>query len=278
MLQRTLFVPSILVVLAAGCAANRQATPASIPAPLVTALMDDRGSPTRASPDYAVGTLPPGYPATLVPSGPVRIVGGMTAGDQIIAVFADSTRRLSAILEQLFEHAGFTRPPPSPGSGFMGGSGPYSFFCKDSVMVSAEPLSGTERNVARVNYRRLRGRSACPTRDPAPSAGQLRLPELTPPAGVRVTRSNGGGGGDGVNSSAEMTGTALSPSAVIAHYATQLVAAGWIAEAPAVSERVAAQFFETKDASDAPWEGVLMAVGSGTAITVSLSMHPRTKP
>jgi hypothetical protein len=75
-----------------------------------------------------------------------------------------------------------------------------------------------------------------------------------------------------------MTGTALAPSAVIAHYATQLVAAGWTAEAPAVSERVAAQFFETKDASDAPWEGVLMAVGSGTAITVSLSMHPRTKP
>ena len=64
----------------------------------------------------------------------------------------------------------------------------------------------------------------------------------------------------------------LLPSTILAH-AAQLVAAGWTAAAPAISERVAAQFFAAKDASGAPWEGVLMAVGSKTALTVSLAMH-----
>lgn len=278
MLQRALSVLVFLLVIVAGCASNRPAPQASLPASLVTALVDDRGSPTRASPEYSVGTLPPGYPATLVPSGPVRIVGGMTSGDQIVAVFADSTRRLAAVLEQLFEHSGFTRPAATPGSGFSSGSGPYSFFCKDSAMVSAEPLTGSNRNLARVNYRRYRGRSACPTVGPQPSEHQLALPRLMPPAGVSVGRSHGGSGGSEVNSSAEMTGTALVPSAILAHYAAQLVAAGWTGAAPAVSDRVAAQFFETKDASRAPWEGVLMAVGSGTATTVSLTMNMREKP
>jgi hypothetical protein len=202
----------------------------------------------------------------------------MTAGDQITVVFADSTRRLAAVLEQLFQSAGFTRPAPSPGSGFSSGSGPYAFFCGDSAMVSADPLTGSDHYFARVSYRRLRGRASCPAFSRAPSQQQLQLPELTPPAGVHVRGSHGGGSDGAVNSSAEMTGTALVPSAMLAHYAAQLVAVGWTAAAPAVSERVAAQFFETKDSSGARWEGVLMTVGNGTAITASLTMHPRTTP
>jgi len=275
-------VPAFLLVIAAGCAANSQAATASLPAPLVAALIDDREAPTRPSPEFAVGKLPPGYPATLVPSGPVRIVGGMTTGDQIVAVFADSTRRLAAVFEDLFAHAGFKRPPESRGSGFMGGSGPYSFFCGDSAMVSAVPLTGAERNFARVTYRRFKGRASCPTFEPATSQGELQLPELKPPTGAHVSRSEGGSGMSGgageTHSSAEMTGTALVPAAILAHYATQLVAAGWTAASPAVSECVAAQFVEAKDASGAPWEGVLEAVGNATAMTVSITMHARAKP
>ena len=278
MLQRSLLVPAFLLVLVAGCASNRRATQASIPAPLVTALLDDRGSATRAAPEYTVNSLPPGYPATLIPSGPVRIVGGMTSGDQIVAVFADSTRRLAAIFEQLFEHGGFTRPAPAPGSGFSSGVGPYSFSCKDSAMVSVEPLTGSARNFARVSYRRVGGRYACPTPGPAPSQSQLHLPELKPPTGVYVAHSSGGSNRDGVNSSAEMSGTALVASAILAHYSAQLVATGWTAAAPAISENVAAQFFEVKDSTGALWQGVLMVVGSGAANSVSLSMHPRKKP
>ena len=277
MFRRFSFIAAFLPAVGAGCAANRQATTPSLPTPLVTALIDDRSSPTRAAPDYTVGRLPPGYPVTLVPSGPVRIVGGMTTGNEVIAVFADSTRRLAAVFEQLFEQAGFTRPAPSPGSGFSSASGPYSFFCGDSGAVSAEPLVGSNRSFARVSYRRMQGAS-CRVFDRTPSPHELPLPELRPPAGAHVTRSHGGSGGEGVNSSAEMSGTDLLPSTILAHYAAQLVAAGWTAAAPAISERLAAQFFAAKDASGVPWEGVLMAVGSKTTLTVSLTMHSRTNP
>ena len=278
MLLRRLFVSTFLFVLAAGCATNRHATPASIPEPLVTALLDDRGSATRAAPEYTVNALPPGYPATLVPTGLVRIVGGMKSSDQIVAVFADSTRRLAAIFEQLFEHEGFARPPAAPGSGFSSTTGPYSFFCNDSAMVSAEPLTGSARNFVRVTYRRVRGYYGCRSLSAAPSQGQLHLPELKAPVGVHVAGTHGGSGNGGINSSADMTGTALVPAAILAHYAAQLVAAGWAAAAPAISENVAAQFFEVKDSSGALWEGVLQSVGSGATNSVSLSMHPHNKP
>jgi hypothetical protein len=202
----------------------------------------------------------------------------MAAGDQITVIFADSTRRLAAVPEQHFEHAGFTRPAPSPGSGFSSGSGPYSFFCKDGATVSAQPLTELERHLVRVSYRRVRGRSSCDTFHREPLPGYLRLPALTPPPGVHVRRSGGGSGGSGVNSHAEVSGTALVPAAIVAHYAAQLVAAGWTASEPAISARVAAQFFEAKDTAGAAWEGVLMAAGSETALTVTLNMQRRTRP
>jgi hypothetical protein len=203
----------------------------------------------------------------------------MSTRTQIIAVFADSTRRVAAVLEQRFEEAGFKRPTESPGNGFSPGSGPYSFFCTDSETVSAVPLTGPERTFARVTYRRGLTRAYCPTSHATPpDEHQLRFPELKPPAGVFLRRAGGGGSMSDVNSSGEMEGKALVPSAIVAHYSAQLVAAGWTAAAPAISERVAAQFFEARDASGAPWEGVLMANGNATAVTVSLTMHPRTKP
>jgi hypothetical protein len=279
MRRHSVSVPAfVLLVTAPGCASSGRPTPVSIPVSLAAALIDDRGSASRAPRQFTVGTLPPGYPATLVPPGPVRIVGGMTAGDQITVIFADSTRRLAAVLEQHFEHAGFTRPAPSRGSGFFSGSGPYSFFCKDSATVSAQPLTGSERNLARVTYRRVRGRSSCDTFDREPLPGSLRLPALTPPPGVRVQRSGAGSEGSAVNAHAEVSGRALLPAAIVAHYAAQLVAAGWTASEPAISARVAAQFFEAKDTAGAAWEGVLMAAGSETALTLTLNMQRRTRP
>ena len=81
-----------------------------------------------------------------------------------------------------------------------------------------------------------------------------------------------------MSTSTDMTGTALVPSAIMAHYAAQLTAVGWIAAAPATSERVAAQFFEATDESGAAWEGVMTVVGNANKITASLSMHLRGKP
>ena len=278
MAQRAPVVMICLVAIGAGCARNPQSAPTLIPAPLVSALVDDRGSPAPPATEYAVGKLPRGYPAALVPSGPVNIIGGMTSGDRVVAVFADSTRRLAAVLEPLFEQAGFARPAPTRGSGFNSGSGPYSHFCGDSGTVSATPLTGANRALVRVDYQRMHGRAACRPFERAVSERQLELPELRPPPGVHVAGSQGGSGSEGVTSSADITGTSLVPSAILAHYSSQLVAAGWTGAAPAIGERVAAQFFEAKDASGATWQGVLMATGSSTALTVSLAMHLRTNP
>src|SRR5258708_25714599 len=188
-------IPASALVVAVGCAGNQQAARAVLPAPLVTALITDRGEATRPSPAYAVGTLPAGYPASLVPTGPVTIVGGMKSGGEVVAVFADSTRRLAAVFEELFTQAGFTRPEPTPASGFSGGSGPYPVSFRDRVMVSVEPLTGAARNFARANVRTMRGYNPCKQFGEPPRRDQLTLPALTPPPGVHMSRSGGGYGG-----------------------------------------------------------------------------------
>ena len=184
MITRAACVPPLLLLLVTACSANRPPVTTSLPAPLVTALLNDRGT-VRPSPEYAVRSLPQRFPSPLVPSGPVTVVGGMTNGDEIVAVFSDSTRRLAAVFEQLFNQAGFVRPAPSPGSGFSPGLGPYTYFCRDSATVTAEPLTGANRNLVRVTYRVQRGPRTCPTvqRGPAAGANELHLPELTPPPG-----------------------------------------------------------------------------------------------
>ncbi|WP_309672716.1 hypothetical protein, partial [Gemmatimonas sp.] len=242
----------------------------------VTALLDGRSSALRASPSYAVGELPLGFPSALVPSGPVHIVGGMAMGDDMVAIFADSTRRLAAAFEDVFAGAGYTRPVARQGAGFSSGSGSSAVFCSDSATVFAEPLLRTNRALTRVTYSRLRNGVSCTglvIERPDPSA--LALPELLPLAGTYVRSSRGGSGGGSVESEAQMSGTALVPSVILAHYAAQLVAAHWIAAAPAVSERVAAQHFEAKGEMGAVWEGVLMAVGNDRALTLSLQMRQR---
>src|SRR5262245_26213583 len=85
MLRRIGFRGALLLAIGVGCASNRQAAPTttSIPVPLASALIDGRGSMDRPTPDFTVGTLPPGFPVKLVPSAPARIVGGMKAGDEL---------------------------------------------------------------------------------------------------------------------------------------------------------------------------------------------------
>ena len=257
--------------------ARAQAGASALPVPLVTALMSGTDRMASQSPQYFVATLPTGFPAALVPSGPVAIVGGMRTGTQIVAVLADSTRRLAAVLEELFEASGYKRPPASPGSGFSSPSGPYAYFCKDSVMISAEPLTGLARDMAKVTYRIFPGRPACFDFSVRPSVeSRLVLPPLKPMPNVQVYRSGGGGGNAEVESHATMSAAdGIDPAAVLAHYTTQLVQAGWKTGSPAVGARVAAQFFEATDSAGKQWQGTLMVSGTHTSLTLSLLMRPR---
>lgn len=282
MLIRHTAAVALLTAAIAGCA---PASPAvdMLPVPLVAALMNDNPAASNRPPrEFAVDALPPGFPAALVPPAPVRTLGGVRTGDHIVAVFADSTRRVAAVLEEHLGRAGFTRPEPPPGSGFTGGFGPANYLCADSAMVEVEPLTGDERHLARVVYRRMRGASGCPpfrasvARPMDNGRKQLELPPLTAPPGVRVRGSGGGGGTDEVDSRANVAGDSLSAASLLAHYVAQLVEAGWTPLAPAVGERIAAQFLEAKDAAGATWHGALTAEGSGSSVRLMLRMHRST--
>lgn len=285
MRQPLAVLPVALLLLVGGCGGGRPpavpepavASPALIPAPLVAALL---GEPIGggAARDIAVGTLPPGFPESLVPAGPVEILGGMVQGQTITVILADSTRRLAAVAEEQFERAGYTRPRERPGSGFFAARGPYTFFCRDNETVAAAPIAGAQHHHVRLTYRRLTGGNAfCDRVSPEPTADRLVLPELVAPPGLRVRTSGGGGSGSGgVESHAEAVGTRLVPAAVVAHYAKQLVAAGWTAADPAVSPRVAAQYFEARDSAGGRWGGVLLAAGSDSALSLTLDMKPRS--
>lgn len=274
-----------LAVAAAGCTPARPARPAveTLPMPLVAALLDGEGGMrNRPNREFTVGAPPPGLPSALVPSAPATAVGGVRMGDHVIAVFADSTRRVAAVLEEQFERAGFARPAATPGSGFFTGYGPSNEFCSDSAIVHVVPLTGDERHLARVTYRRMRGMSGCPPyrrteggQDDGASK-RLELPALTPPSGARVRRSGGGGGSDEVDSRAEVVGGAFTPAALLAHYAAQLVAAGWAASPPATGERVAAQYLEATDAAGGTWTGTLIAEAGRSSTRLRLGMRRET--
>ncbi len=259
----------VAAVIASSCAGRPNAAARNLPVPLVNALVN-QGMDDAQGLAYTVDTIPSGYPSALRPSGAI-VVGGMRTMDNVVVIFADSSRQLAPIVESLLEAHGFKRPPATPASGFSGGYGPGAH-CSDSAMVTVAQLSGSSRHLVRVDYRPLRGYS-CAAFERRPTRPELRLPGLTAPAGVRVVGSGGGRSSDGVNSRGELYGTRVVPSSVLKHYADQLVAAGWTAGLPAISDRVAAQFFEAITPEGDRWEGVLMVAGGGSSARLSLDMR-----
>lgn len=244
-----------------------------LPESLVNALLGGLDRPAAGvTPEYFVGTLPTGFPAALVPSGPVSVVGGARAGDQMVVVLADSTRRLSAVMEELLKASGYSAPGPIAAAGFSSASGPYHYFCRDSSMVSTEPVLGQAHEMTRVSYHSVRGRS-CSSLAPGPLPGTLKLPPLRPLPHTHVMTSGGGGGNNEVNSRGLVSGESLDPAVLLAHYAAQLVQAGWTADTPAIGTHVAAQFFEAADDAGQHWQGTMMVSGSSTAMNLALVMR-----
>jgi hypothetical protein len=253
-----------------------QSSPAMLPEPLVNALIGSLdGIGYGGPPQYFVGTLPTGYPASLVPAGPVSVLGGARSGSKIVVLLADSTRRLSTVIQDLVQSSGYLRPPATPGSGFSSASGPYAFFCRDSTTVSVDNVMSGAREVARVMYRVNRGRQCSDLVPPPFIAKALKLPPLKPFPGAQVSSSGGGSGDREVDSRAVATGTALEPAALLAHYAAQLVEAGWKSGEPAIGARVAAQFLEATDDAGKHWQGTIMVSGSSTAMDLAIIMRSR---
>jgi hypothetical protein len=219
----------------------------------------------------SVGTVPVGFPDSLRPSN-AAVVGGQRTSWRVTAVFADSTRPLAPLIDSLIQRAGFRRPPLKQEPGFaagFGGTGPY---CRNGATISVTQLVGNDRHLARVDYNPPRG-ATCEQMNGRAETRELVIPGLIAPPGVRVVTGGGGRGSDGVNSRAEMTGTRIVPATILKHYADQLTAAGWVANPPALSDRVAAQFFEATAPDGGRWEGVLQVMGGGSAASLSLNMR-----
>jgi hypothetical protein len=253
-------------------------TPTAIPTGLVAALMQDRVG-GRDAPKIFVDTVPTGYPSALIPPKPARVVGGLSTESEMYAIFEDSTHRVAAILEDLFEQKGYEKPLTQPASGFSPGF-PRMGYCGDSGSVRVESLSGPQRHMARVTYQRTTSRAACTGRnqmyDP-PTRVRLTIPQLTAPPGARVGQSGGGGGGTEVNSRVQLTGADITPAGVAEHYGKQLVAAGWRGSTPAFGEDAVTQVFEAKDTSGATWTGTLTATRFGSGVSVNIVMRPQPR-
>lgn len=264
----------VLVLMANGSRLGAQSETATIPVPLATALIAG-GSPARAmrSPRYVVATLPPGWPADLVLPTPATVMGGMTSGSTLVAVFADSTRRLLVEYVGLLEGAGYRRPASPSTSGFQPALDAYSYYCRDSAMVNVRTIPGPQRSVLHVVYRPESALSCLAPEQTPPPADALVLPSLTPPPGTSSRGSGHGGGSDERTATTRLLGTSLDPAAVAAHYAAQLTAAGWTVSPPAANERVAVQALQARDKSGKPWSGALLVVRAGAALDVSLTMH-----
>jgi hypothetical protein len=261
------------------CTLEAQTEAAQLPVPLVTALMAGNRYSSSATGRYFVGALPPGWPADLVPPPPASVVGGMTSGTQLIAVFSDTTRRFLARYLKRLADAGWTEPTMERGTGFQSnGGGSYGFFCRDSARIAAIAAPGaTSGAFVHVTYQRV-DVSSCVKRYTPMRVSALDLPTLTPPPDVWPTTSGGGGGESEQSSHTHLVGAGLTPTAIAAHYAALLVAAGWTVDAPATADAIAAQAVRAHDKDGKLWSGSLIVVTAGSGRDVSLSMRRTATP
>jgi hypothetical protein len=119
------------------------------------------------------------------------------------------------------------------------------------------------------------GASREPEQRPAPEPRfvTLVLPALRAPYGLASRGSTSSGGGrNSVDASTRFDSTTMTPEALLAHYARQLVDAGWTSYSPAAHRTFSAQLFEARDELGRTWRGTLMVVPSGASRAISLTM------
>lgn len=275
-----------ILVIASICAERpvcAQASAAQLPAPLVGALMAGaRGEPPSEA-AYYVGALPPGWPTALTAAGSATVVGGMSASGQLVAIFADTTRRFLAGYIAQLESAGWKEPEPpdfggfrqaSPASrGFQSSGYQGGQLCRDSAGVAARAVPGAERGAfVHVMYRRIE--AGCQrTVFPPINSGMLELPALRAPQSARGATGGGSSGSSAsITAATRFTDTTLTASQVVAHYSAQLVAAGWTASDSASHERIASQAFDARDKDGHPWSGSITVIATDGLRDVSLMM------
>jgi hypothetical protein len=275
MLLRLTVVGSLLISLAPVAAA--QSDPPLLPTPLVSALMAGQQYGAPRDGQYFVGTTPTGFPAVLVPRS-ATVAGGMSSGVLMVAVFADTARRFLADYIESLSDSGWTQPAIEPGAGFQSwGGGRSSYFCRDSSRVSAIAVPGALVGAfIHVTYQRA-DPASCLNRNrfgiSPRAASLLDLPLLLPPKGMQSTGAGSSSGNSDMSTHVRLIGDTLSTSAVLAHYARLLVAAGWTTEAPATAATIGAQALRARDKEGKTWLGWILVSVDGPARNAAITMR-----
>ncbi|MFL5608652.1 MAG: hypothetical protein ACJ8AD_19510 [Gemmatimonadaceae bacterium] len=257
-------------------ALTAQSGPDMVPTIVVVSALGPLVELFGGAPRFASGRAPDGWPAVLVPAPPVRVLGGTTFPALRSAVFAypvgqqQAMNEYGALVTKAGWHAG-----SEPG-GFATQKSLARTYCGEGAIVTVTPVD-TLKDRATLTVVMFAMRPgmfspACGAGRPAQSApigAGIPLPTLRPPPGA-----SGGQGtptyAAGQSTVSTRVTTTLAPAALLAHYAAQLEAGGWVLKKPCVEGGFAEQVIERRDASANHWVGSLSTMRIGTSYDVTL--------
>jgi hypothetical protein len=226
------------------------------------------------------GAVPKGWPKALTLEAPVRALGGAGIGPIRAALF-EFPRSVSipATMDRLAKEAGLSRldNPQQSITGFVkhpDASRGAMVFCGTSGAASSSVTdsTATSRLMFLLWTPDRESMDACRTSQPREFTPPLVIPELTAPAGVKLTPGGTGSSNDRIESTARLD-TAYTAEQLLVHYARQLRAAGWtVSPSSARSEGIAIRQLAAKDKKGEQWRGVLMILTAAREREVTLKM------
>lgn len=257
---------------------------ATIPVAVAEAMQFDIGG-MFARPQYFDGTLPTGWPATLIPATAAIVGGGLQGVRGVFsmkaAVFSFASFAVgNETIRSMLARTGYTQRDLNSADGQGGfASTPRdgnraATFCSDSVLVMFGSMERTQgANIFSMTViDGSAGRQNCSPQT-APGVGRsaipITLPTLEPPKGTVFASGGSNWSGDGGNTNGIIL-TTLQADSILYHYRDQLVAGGWRAEGKAgIGDGVAVQRFTFRE-KDEPWSASLLITVSGDRRDVQL--------
>jgi hypothetical protein len=244
--------------------------PPTIPTELVQALLGRGEYDPARGPRLFVGRAPDGMPQNVTSLEGGTVLGGMEDGRNAVVVIAFTLppNQVTLSVDRQLRARGWTPPPPPPDAnrgGFVssGYSSPFgNAYCTDSSGLTltsmAAPRGGTYLKLTQLRNQQF---SFCRPGDRARTYGgsEFKFPTLLPPPGM-VSQGGGRGMGGGSASISTRLNGPLKPAELIAHYRSQLDAAGWRTRAPVASDDDAAiAYVEVSDTARVAWRGIMTA-------------------
>ena len=287
---------TLAIPLTAGAQAARDSV--TLPRELLLALLGNANARDRAV--LTVGDVPPDFPTALVSARGTTMLGGVTHGvwgassdvrrGTAILVLDLPPDSAAALVAGSLERDGWRRPETPPAMRERGGFVPSIMPMRPTTLCRGESvvtLAPSVRQAGGTYVRAALGSSRQSLCDPEITArmsvtsfvDDFPIPALVAPAGAR-TLNGGGGSSSGMDERTVATrlDTGLGADSLAAHYAAQLVKAGWTSGVTARATGHATQLLAHRDAQGREWMGVLAvtAITGTTQRDVSLRVLRRT--